>query len=99
MKKLRAIRIKRTDVQNIINKIPFTAFFGCKFVKANGELRKMNCNRSISTGLKNPRKPTLVTTTSINVYDVNVEGTNKFRRVNLDTIIEIRANGKKYIVV
>ena len=95
MKKLKTVKITRQEVQDLINKIPFTAFFGATFVKKDGSVRKMNCNRSISTGLKNQRKQTTVTTSLINVYDVNAKG---YRYVNLDTVTEIRANGKVYII-
>lgn len=101
-KRIKTVKITRSEVVNIINKIPFTAFFGTTFIKADGTLRKMNCNRSISNGLKNQRTPSKVTTTKINVFDVNVvnENTSKggYRYVNLETILEIRTNGKRYIV-
>jgi hypothetical protein len=95
-KRVRTVRITRSEVQSILNKIPFTAFFGATFVKANGEIRKMNCNRSISKGIANQRKQNAIDSRVFVVYDVNAPG---YRYVNPKTITEIRANGKKYVVV
>lgn len=102
MKKQRKVKIGRAEVIDVVNQIPFTAFFGCTFIKKDGQVRKINCNRSISTGLKEQRKPSLVRTSMVQVYDVNVknqDGTKGgFRKVNLDTLSELTFNGKKYIV-
>lgn len=102
MKQLKVERIKKEEVKSIINEIPFTAFWGCTFRKADGSIRRMNCNKSISKGLKNPRQPKVLTTDKnfINVYDVNAaNGKGGYRMVNISTIADIRSNGKLYIVV
>jgi hypothetical protein len=103
MKRRKLVRIARHEVKSIINKIPFTAFFGVVFRKVDGSIRKMNCNRSISTGLKNQRSQYVVFTDSILVYDINVKkedgSKGGFRKVNLEKVGEINANGIKYLVV
>lgn len=91
MKPIKCV-IKQDEVKSIIESIPFTSFFGTKFVKKDGTIRKMNCNRSIGILKENNHK---ITSDHIIVYDVNVEG---YRTVNLNTISEIRSNGVKYIV-
>jgi hypothetical protein len=95
MKRIKTVVITKDQVQEVINKIPFTAFFGCTFVKANGKLRKMNCNKAISIGLKTKKVPTTITSSMITVYDRNAVG---FRKVNLDTVSEIRTNRTIYKV-
>jgi hypothetical protein len=103
MKKPKVIKITRWEVKEIINKIPFTAFFGVVFKKIDGSTRKMNCNRSISTGLRNQKKPFKVELSSVQVFDVNVkkdDGTKGgFRQVNLNTLSEITFGGVRYLVV
>jgi len=101
MKQIKIERIKKENVKTIINEIPFTAFWGCTFRKADGTIRRINCNKSISKGLKNPRVPKVLTDNNfINVYDVNAaNGKGGYRMVNINTIADIRSNGKLYIVV
>lgn len=95
--------ISRSDVPFLISEIPFYAFFGVVFTKIDGSTRKMNCNRSISVGLNNKKKPKPILTTSLQVYDVNVkklDGTKGgFRQVNLETVSEINFDSVKYIVL
>lgn len=85
-------KIKKDEIKNIIESIPFTSFFGTKFTKKDGTVRKMNCNRSIGI-LKDLdheiKKDYLI------VFDVNANG---YRTVNLNTVSEIRTNGVKYVV-
>jgi hypothetical protein len=96
-KKAKIKIIDRSDVLYVLNQIPFTAFFGCTFTKKDHTIRKMNCNRSISHTLKYSRKPSLITTSVINVFDVNADnGKGGYRYVNLETLSEIRANGVIY---
>jgi hypothetical protein len=103
MKKPKVVKINRGEVKQVINSIPFSAFFSTTFIKQNGAVRKMNCNRLISKGLKNQRQPFTVEKSLLNVYDVNVkneDGTKGgYRYVNLDTVSEIRANKKIYQVI
>ena len=97
--KKRTIKINQTEAKELIKTIPHTAFWGVVFVKADGSIRKMNCNKSISIGLKNKRKPQIDSTNFILVYDRNADnGKGGYRQVNLHTLKEISTNGKKYIV-
>jgi len=91
----KAQKITRAEAKEILKSIPHTAFFGCTFVKANGEVRKMNCNKSISVGLKNKREPISDVKDRMTVYDRHAAG---YRQINLNTLTEIRTGKKTYIV-
>jgi hypothetical protein len=70
--------------------------------RTTGELRKMNCRRGVSKGVKgtgmkyNPRERDLLT-----VYDMQKinEGTDEkgaFRMVNLSDLVSLKLGGKTY---
>jgi hypothetical protein len=66
-----------------------------------GSTRRMNCNKSISKGLKAARIPKVIPSnySMVNVYDVNAaDGKGGYRMVNLNTITDIRTDGKLYLV-
>lgn len=93
-KRIKTITITRSEVKDVISKIPFTAFFGTTFIKKDGSTGKMNCNRSIGQ-INRP-----ITSTLLTVFDVNAEKKKGgFRRVNLDTIFELRTAKKRYLVI
>jgi hypothetical protein len=101
MNKVKLVRITKAEVRDIINSIPFTAFWGCTFKKNDGSTRRMNCNKSISKGLKAARIPKVIPSnySMVNVYDVNAaDGKGGYRMVNLNTITDIRTDGKLYLV-
>jgi len=72
-------------------------FFTVTFVKrSNGEVRKMNCRKGVVKYLRggelryNPSNKNLIT-----VYDIPKRD---YRSINLETVKEIRADKKIYIV-
>lgn len=93
---MKTVTLTKIEAKDILTNIPHTAFFGCTFTKTNGKLRKMNCNKSISVGFKTKRKPVTDIKDSLTVYDVNSNG---YRKVNMNTLIEITTNNIKYIIV
>jgi hypothetical protein len=93
---MKTITVTQTEAKDILASIPHTAFFGCTFTKADGKLRKINCNKSISVGLKTKRQPVTDLKDTLTIYDINCSG---YRKVNLNTLTEIRTNNTKYIVL
>lgn len=71
------------------------AFFGVTFVKKDDTVREMNCRRGVKKHLKggelkySPRERNL-----LSVYDVQAEG---YRMVNVETLLEIRHEGTRYL--
>lgn len=73
-----------------IKKMVGNQFFSATFVKRNGEVRKMLCRVGVKRYLKGGQKKydydNLMT-----VYDVKKKG---YRTINLDTLMQVKANGK-----
>lgn len=73
-----------------IKKMVGNQFFSAVFVKRNGEVRKMLCRVGVKKYLKGGKKKYdydhLMT-----VYDVKKKG---YRTINLDTLTQVKANGK-----
>ena len=66
--------------------------FSATFIKKNGEIRKLHCMLKVTKYLKGGEKK--YNTDSLNyitVYDLKNKG---YRTLNLNTIIEIKYNGK-----
>ncbi len=73
-----------------IKKMVGNQFFSALFVKRNGEIRKMLCRVGVKRYLKGGEKKcdydNLLT-----VYDVKKRG---YRTINLDTLVQLKANGR-----
>jgi hypothetical protein len=72
-------------------------FFGVKFIKKDGTIRKMSCKRVVKKEINgkgmsyNPLERGLIP-----VYDLNKKG---YRTINLATIIELNMDGINYDVI
>jgi hypothetical protein len=73
-----------------IRKMVGNQFFSAVFVKRNGEVRTMLCRLGVKKHLKGGTKKYdydhLMT-----VYDVKKKG---YRTINMDTLLQVKANGK-----
>lgn len=85
----------RNNLETVIRTLAPNQFFSCTFVKrTTGEVREMNCRlgvkpKSEGKGMKyNPSQRGLLT-----VYDVKKKN---YRMINLDTIVNLKINGKEF---
>jgi hypothetical protein len=68
-------------------------FFTVTFTKKDGSIRTMNCRKNVTKHLKGGVSTTAKYDHLLTVYDVKTEG---YRNINLNNIIEVKANGKSY---
>ena len=86
---------KRT-VQSILRGIKYGAIFSVTFIKKDGSERKMVCRKGVKKGVTG--KGLSYDPDSRNnviVYDMQKKA---FRTINLDTIIDVNANGDQIVV-
>jgi hypothetical protein len=81
------------DIRSIINEIG-SEFFTVTFTKKDGSIRTMNCRKNVTKHLKGGVSTTAKYDHLLTVYDVKAEG---YRNINLNTIIEVKANGNVFI--
>jgi hypothetical protein len=95
-KQVKVELIGQADVEKIIDGINRGKFFTAIFTKKDGTERTMNCRKQVKKDqvggeLKySPEKHGLRS-----VYDVQI---GQYRMVNVQTVSEIRANRKRYLV-
>ena len=80
-------------IQKSNNKI-FTA----EFVKKDGQHRLMNARLNVSKGIKKDSKPrawTPIKKGLINVFDMQLQ---KYRFININTLLKLNINKNKYLI-
>ena len=70
-------------------------FFKAKFVKKDNTIRVMNCRRGVTKHLKGGKSTIAGKDNLVSVYDMQAEG---YRSINLDTLLELDADGVHYII-
>jgi len=72
--------------------------FSSTFIKKNGEHRLLTGRLKVTKGLKEDAKPQPYEPSKYNlvrVYDMRI---NKYRMINLDTLLTLSINKNKYII-
>lgn len=94
---METVLIEKSEVGNIIGKIPKSAIFTIFFTKVNGELRTMNCRRGVTSYLTpNPvRQKPVMDEKYITVFDMQKKA---YRHVNKETTTKIHAAKVEYVV-
>lgn len=91
--------INASDVTKVIAAIPKSAIFTVEFVKANGELRKMNCRTGVVSHLTPPslkkREKPEMPSNILTVFDMQA---GAYRHVNLSTTKRIVAEHTVFVV-
>lgn len=88
--------ITPAEAVNLLAASPENLICTVTFIKKNGEKRVMNGRRGVKVARKggklkyNPVEKGLIT-----FYDIQAQG---YRMINVNTILNIKANGKEYIV-
>jgi len=84
-----------TDIKKTYNKIQEVSkngkMFGVTFTKKDGSKRKMNCRLGVKKHLRGGKSTTAHIPELLTVYSLDAEG---YRNVRLDTVHEVRGNGK-----
>ena len=70
-------------------------FFKAKFIKKDNTIRTMNCRKGVTKHLRGGTSTIAHKDNLVSVYDMQAEG---YRSINLDTLLELDANGVHYIV-
>jgi hypothetical protein len=94
---MNTVLIEKSEVSEIIGKIPKSAIFTVFFTKVNGEERMMNCRRGVKSHLTpNPtRQKPAMDDKYITVFDMQKKA---YRHVNKDTTTKIHAARTEYVV-
>lgn len=69
--------------------------FTVTFIKANGELRTMNCRLGVTGHLRGGKSTTAHKSHLVTVYDMQAKG---YRCVNLDTVLSVTISGKTHSI-
>ena len=80
------------DYKELINSLG-SEFFTVTFTKKNGDVRVMNCRKNVTKHLRGGASTTAHIDNLITVYDVKANG---YRNINVNTITEVKANGKQF---
>ena len=80
------------NAKNIIEKTA-GKIFTVLFIKKDGTTRKLNCRLGVKRYLHGGNSTTAHIDNLITVYDLKNNG---YRNINIDKVIEIRANNKIY---
>lgn len=83
-----------TNFKQLIDQLG-SEFFTVTFTKKDGSIRVMNCRKGVTKHLRGGESTTKNYDHLLTVYDVKAEG---YRNINVTTITEVKANGKRYSI-
>jgi hypothetical protein len=90
--------VRRSEAVDLINRNTKGTIFSVMFTKKDGSVRTMNCRRGVSKGVKGVRSNS-VSDREHNVLTVYEMPQDQFRRINVETLSNIRIKGIEYNVI